>query len=113
MPERERCPGTGAYARDLAGNPRGSCHVCGKSCKLTKRGTIRHHKSLLVHTSKPLAPSPPSLQERYDGLLVCFQAAQADRDFFRKECFSLQGQLQEALTEIDNLMMQMVVMEMQ
>src|ERR1035437_2319526 len=38
----ERCGGTGAYARDLAGNPSGQCIVCGHFGRLTKRGTIRY-----------------------------------------------------------------------
>jgi hypothetical protein len=41
----ERCPGAGAYARDLAGNPGGSCPGCGRwTTRLTAAGTIRSHK---------------------------------------------------------------------
>ncbi len=108
MPERKRCPGSGHTIQDLYGNPSACCPVCGKHLSLTKRGKAPYHKRV---PPPPPKPQPLSLQEQHDGLQVCYQAAQADRDFFRKECFSLQEQLQDALTEIDNLMMQIVVKE--
>ena len=42
--KKERCPGTGSFARDRAGNPSGSCLVCGHFGRLTKTGCLRTHK---------------------------------------------------------------------
>jgi hypothetical protein len=53
---KSTCPGSGAYAKDLAGNPKASCPVCGACMSLTKRGTIWSHKS--------------SLYQRFDGKTV-------------------------------------------
>lgn len=60
---KERCPGIGAYAKDRAGNPGGSCIVCGKYIRLTKRGTIRFHKRAV-----PVPPVQQPVQQRQDSL---------------------------------------------
>lgn len=64
--KRERCPGTGAYARDRAGNPSASCPVCGSWRRLTKRGTIYRHTRIV---QKQRVQRQDSLDDQLRGLV--------------------------------------------
>lgn len=49
---KEECPGVGQYARDLAGNARAACPVCGRGIRLTKSGCVRFHKRIKPKTQR-------------------------------------------------------------
>lgn len=66
MSNTEACPGIGAFARDLAGNPGGSCPVCGKFVRLTKSGCIRYHKSVAPAKQSELEQIRQELSEARD-----------------------------------------------